>query len=218
LALHPGAQQPSAPEQAVIAVKVQARPQPVPISVSDVQTSESSHAVGQIPSQTSPDSTTPLPQTGMQLGSLLALHPGAQQPSPPAHAVIGVKEHPTVQPPPVSASAVQLMPSLHDVGQFPSQVSPGSVTSLPQIVAQSVSLLALQPTGQHPSPLMQRTIGANAQRAVQIAGSPVRVLLVQTFPSSHEVGQSPSQSSAPSRVPFPQVAEQSSSVSAVQGD
>jgi hypothetical protein len=52
--------------------------------------------VGQLPSQTSPVSTTPLPQNGMQLSSLFALHPAAQQPSPAVHVVIGTNVHATL--------------------------------------------------------------------------------------------------------------------------
>jgi hypothetical protein len=50
---------------------------------------------------------------------------------------------------------VQARPSLQLVGQAESQVSPGSNTPLSQTGAQSVSLLALQPEGQHESPEVQ---------------------------------------------------------------
>ena len=59
-------------------------------------------------------------------------------------------------------SVVQAMPSLQLVGQelgpdtIPvSQVSPDSTTPLPQTAVQSVSLVALQPEGQQPSPEVQ---------------------------------------------------------------
>jgi hypothetical protein len=62
----------------------------LPTSVSVVQTFPSSQRVGQLPSQTSPGSTRPLPQVGEQLSSLATLQPAAQQPSPDMHIVIGV--------------------------------------------------------------------------------------------------------------------------------
>jgi len=62
-----------------------------------VQAIESSQEVGQDPapdviplSQVSPDSTTPLPQTGLQSESVFALHPAGQQPSAATHVVMGV--------------------------------------------------------------------------------------------------------------------------------
>ena len=48
-------------------------------------------------SQVSPASTTLLPQTGEQSLSMLALHPGAQQPSPLVQTMIGVWTHCAVQ-------------------------------------------------------------------------------------------------------------------------
>jgi hypothetical protein len=84
----------------------------------------------------------------VQFGSFVALQPVGQQPSPPVHIVIGVFEHIRVQAVPRSVSTVQLIPSLQDVGQFPSQVSPASTTLFPQTALQLLSLLALQPVGQ----------------------------------------------------------------------
>ena len=56
--------------------------QPVPLNVRIQLPSETQvAAVGQLPSQSSPDSTTPLPHTGGQLLSLIELHPVGQQPS-----------------------------------------------------------------------------------------------------------------------------------------
>jgi hypothetical protein len=70
---------------------------------------------------------------------LSALQPAGQQPSPGAHTVIGWKVQAALQLAalPVSASAVQATPSLQEVGQLPSQLSPGSSTPLPQLAEQS---------------------------------------------------------------------------------
>jgi hypothetical protein len=56
-----------------------------------VQTFPSLQVAGHVPggSQVSGGSTTELLHTGAQSVSLRALHPGAQHPSPPVHAVIG---------------------------------------------------------------------------------------------------------------------------------
>jgi hypothetical protein len=61
-----------------------------PIDESFVHALPSLQLDGQLPSQISPISTAPLPQTGVQSESLLALHPVAQQPSPPVHVVMGL--------------------------------------------------------------------------------------------------------------------------------
>src|SRR5439155_21811148 len=109
-------------------------------------------------SQVSPASTTLLPQVGEQSPSMLALQPGAQQPSPLVHTMIGVCWQAAVQllalPPKVST--VQGLPSLqavmscgHEAGG--SQVSPDSSTLLPQVGEQSGSVLALHDDGQQPS-------------------------------------------------------------------
>ena len=106
-------------------------------------------AVGQLGpaspfSQSSPGSTTPLPHTGMQLLSLLALHPDAQQPSPLVQVeMVPDATHCRWQPVPWSAYAVQPMLA-HMLGQLPSQTSPDSMTLLPQNGRQSLSLSELQ--------------------------------------------------------------------------
>jgi hypothetical protein len=99
----------------------------------------------------------------MQLLSLFALHPGAQQPSPPVHAVIGVKTHARVHAVPVSMSLVHEFMSLHIVGQLPSQSSPISTTPFPQAEGQLLSLVPLHPGGQHPSPFVHVVIGGCVQ-------------------------------------------------------
>src|SRR5690606_17230294 len=96
-----------------------------PTSVSVVQATASSHAVGQSPSQVSGASTVPFPQLAEQSSSVLASHPPGQQPSPSWQLVIGVNEHIALHSSaePVSASAVQATASSHVVGQSPSQTS-----------------------------------------------------------------------------------------------
>jgi phosphotransferase system HPr-like phosphotransfer protein len=58
---------------------------------------------------------------------------------------------------PALASAVQALPSSQEVGQEDggSQVSPDSITPLPQVGVQSESLLALHVAGQQPSAATQ---------------------------------------------------------------
>jgi hypothetical protein len=88
-------------------------------------------------SQVSPVSTTPLPHTAaLQLGSCPDPQPDGQQPSFGPHVVIVVCEQLTLQvvAEPEMVSVVQLLLSLHEVGQLDggSQVSPRSTTPLPQ--------------------------------------------------------------------------------------
>ena len=52
--------------------------------------SSQSEAVGQLPSQVSPGSTTPFPQVAEQSSSFEALQPDGQQPSPSLHWVMSV--------------------------------------------------------------------------------------------------------------------------------
>jgi hypothetical protein len=144
-----------------------------------VQAFWSSQPVGQDEdgSQVSPTSTTLFPQLGEQSPSLLALHPGAQQPSPELHSLMGEKLQAAEQllALPVSWSMVQALPSLqlegHDDGR--SQVSPVSTTPFPQLGEQSLSLLALHPGAQQPSPDWHALMGAWLQAAEQLAALPV---------------------------------------------
>jgi hypothetical protein len=117
-------------------------------------------ALGQEPSgsQVSPHtaSTAPLPQTHSQSLSLALVQPMGQQESPltqasclPAstHFELQVREDPS--------SFCRVQPICgHMVGQLSagSQVSPASTSMLPQVVRQSLSLLASQALGQQPSP------------------------------------------------------------------
>ena len=161
--VHPVGQQPSSGTQAVTAVWLQARVQSslLPVIPSVVQGLWSSQEVGQEDggSQVSPVSTTPLPQTDEQSESLFALHTLGQQPSPETQAVMVVWLQVTLQLVrlPVLASVVQAMSSSQEVGQEDggSQVSPDSITLLPQVGVQSESLLALHAAGQQPSAATQ---------------------------------------------------------------
>ena len=129
-------------------------------------------------SQVSPASTTPLPHFGVQSESLLALHPAGQQPSlKAAQVVIPVWLQATLQLAllPVILSMVHVLASSQEVGQDDagSQVSPGSTTPLPQVGEQSVSVLALHPAGQQPSPDTHVVIAVWLQVALQLALLPV---------------------------------------------
>jgi hypothetical protein len=88
----------------------------------------------------------------MQSLSLSEVHPAGHQPSPGIQVVMGVWVQTTLQGVPPRASVVQGSPSSQEVGQGgcgSPQVSPGSMTPLPQTGEQSESVLALHPTGQH---------------------------------------------------------------------
>src|SRR5438105_2225096 len=97
-------------------------------------------------SQDSPGSQAPLPQTGAQSTSVLALQPEGQHPSElKLHCVMSLCTQDEVQVLgfPITKSLVQAMPSLQlafDCGQLAggSQVSPSSTTPLPQLGWQSV--------------------------------------------------------------------------------
>jgi hypothetical protein len=195
-ALQPGAHQPSPFVHVVIAGCVHNRLHVAaePVNTSPVHEFPSSgQVVGQFPSQSSPDSTTPLPHIGMQFASLFALQPVGQHESPAVHVVIGVNVHVRVHIVPVRASVVQEFASLHDVGQFPSQASPDSITPFPQTGVQFGSLFALQPGAQQPSPPTHVVIGVNVHARLQPV--PMRASVVQEFESLHDVGQLPSQTS-----------------------
>ena len=190
----------------------------LPVSVSMVQALPSPQSSGQLPSQISPGSRESLPQEAEQSSSRLALQPAGQQPSPGEHCVISWLVQATLQLAalPVMVSSVQSLPSLQVVGQSPSQVSPGSSTSLPQLTEQSVSLLASQPGAQQPSPSTQAVIAWWAQVTLQFSALPVMASWVQALPSLQSAGQLPSQVSPSSSMPLPQLVEQSLSELKVQ--
>lgn len=201
----------------------------LPLRTSRVQGLPSSaHVVRQTPpggSQVSGGVTTPSPQRAEQSESFdrLQVLEDGQHASPFMHCVISVVVHTRLQ-----VAALPVMPlTMHglvpgmQVGQElgGSQVSPSSMRPFPQPV-HSLSLAAVQPGAQQPSPLLHSVIALCAQAAVQFAALPVSVSRVQRFSSSHAArpGQvaGGSQVSFPSRTPFPQVAEQLLSLFAVQ--
>ncbi len=70
---------------------------------------------------------------------------------------------------------VQALPSLQLLGHVDtgSQLSPSSVTPLPQLGEQSESMLALHPTGQQPSSEAQAAMSVWLQAALQFSALPV---------------------------------------------
>jgi len=115
------------------------------------------HDVGQLPSHSSPASTTPFPQRTTQSASLVALQPDGQHESFGVQAVVTAaftQRASHVAALPCSVRCWQPRAG-HVAGQLPSHISPGSTTPFPQRAGQSVSLMALQPVGQQPSLFMQ---------------------------------------------------------------
>jgi hypothetical protein len=189
----------------------------VPVRTFVVQAIPSSQVAGQFPSHVSMPSTTPFPQLGEQSLSFVALHPGAQQPSPFVHVVIAGWVHCRLHwaALPTSTSFVQEFPSFgHVLGQLPSQSSPISTMPLPQTGMQPSSLFALQPGPQQPSPAVHVVIAGWLHTTLQDEGSPLSTSRVQVLPSSaHVAGQFPSHVSLPWTMPSPQKASQLSSSS-----
>ena len=100
--------------------------------------------LGQLPSQTSPGSTMPLPHVGgatAQSLSVMLVQPEGQQPSSLMHVlIVPVTVHAREQSVPVTV--LMLQPTFwHVVGQLPSQSSGVSTTLLPHIGAQSLSFV-----------------------------------------------------------------------------
>jgi hypothetical protein len=211
--LHPGGQQPSPFVQAMIVVWLHAKVHcaALPVLESVVHESPSAQLAGQLAggSQVSPGSTTLLPHCERQSSSLLAVQPGAQQPSPLLQVTTGVWPQVALQfsALPVRKSVVQATASSQSVGQLAggSQVSPGSTLPLPQEVEQSSSTMAAHPAGQQPSALTHETMGACVQPTLQVSAAPYMRSLVQAMASSQSVGQlsGGSQVSAPSSTPLP---------------
>ncbi len=158
------------------------------------------------------------PQLSLQSLSVAFVQPAGQQPSPPMQALIAEFRQTALQllGLPIRVSWVQASLSSQLCGQSPSQVSPESTMSLPQVAEQSLSVAFVQPAGQQPSPSLQPVIGWKMQVALQLFAAPVRVSWVQALLSSQLVGQLPSQVSPGSIALLPQVAEQSLSVAFVQ--
>jgi hypothetical protein len=209
---------------------------PAESSRSVVQGLPSSQVVGQAPglpaaiamSQVSSLATFPSPQLAEQSGSLAAVQPAGQQPSLVGlQATMGFDTQAALQ---ALAEPVSAVCSQADgeggqlVGQAPgptaalSHASPGSTTPSPQRGAQSVSVAAVPPSGQHLSPEVAPVIDAGAQLTLQPA--PTRKSLVHFIPASQPVGQLPgaggviptSQVSPVSTTPSPQLWGQSGSV------
>jgi hypothetical protein len=219
LALHPAGQQLSPLIQAVIGVwQTAVQFAALPSSVSSVHASPSSvQLVGQDAggSQVSPYSTAPLPQVTQQLMSLLALQLAGQHPSSEdsEQVVTGLCVQYAVQfagfpPNPSMVQALLLLQLARLAGQLEggSQVSPDSTVPLPQVGAQSLSTLALHPTGQQPSPEAQVTMAVWLQAALQVAELPASRSVVHALPSSQLVGHGHcggSQVSLGSSIPLP---------------
>ena len=162
-----------------------------PTTLDVMQIPPQSQESGQLPSHISPASTTPLPQVGLQSLSLFAFAFAGQHPSPFTAVVICMGTHAASHRAalPVSISRMQPEPALQELGQLPSQASPGSFTPFPHLGSQSLSELAFAPDGQHPSPLVAAVIGVCTHAALHCAALPVSVSFVQELPSSQEVGQ-----------------------------
>jgi hypothetical protein len=190
-------QQPSPFTLSAIVVIEQTTLQPEPDSLPTEQPFDA-QLVGQSPSHCSPFSLTPLPQTGAQSESLLALAAFGQQPSPLLAVVIAAAPHATLHicGEPWSLPGWQASTAGHDVLQLPSQISPESITPLPHETGQSLSLPEFAPVGQHWSPLAAFVIGVWLQTASQVATAPLNVSTVHGSLSSQAVTQSPSQSSS----------------------
>ena len=144
---------------------------------------------------------------------LFALHPDAQHPSPFVQVVM-VPEgtHCRWQPVPWSAYAVQPM-FAHEVGQFPSRISPDSTTLLPQEGRQLLSFSELHvPPGQQLSLLMHAVcVPVSWQAAWQVPPF-TSARSVHMF-CGHVIGQveSGSHVSPDSTIPLPQLTGQSTS-------
>jgi len=151
--------------------------------------------VGQLPSQSSPASTTPLPHTGAQLLSLSELQLLGQQLSSLTHIVCVPELWHTAAQVPALARVRKVHRSCgHDIGHVESgsHVSPLSTTPLPHEAGQSTSRLAadvLHPGGQQPSDVVPLHPSCVVEhRALHVAGAPVYVLTSQHCPAVHAVG------------------------------
>ena len=133
----------------------------------------------------------PLPQLAGQSTSLLdvdVLQPGGQHPSAraPLHGSCVVEQRALqVAGEPVNVFTSQHCPGVHAVGHDDggSHVSPAVVSMTPSPhPAQSESLPAVQPMGQHRSlPALEQVLLLWPQTTSQVAALPVCVSLVQSF-------------------------------------
>jgi hypothetical protein len=175
-------------------------------------------------SHCSPVSTRSLPQTAPQSTSMFAavwLQPPGQQlsevrPEQATGVTLQRALHRSGLPVYRRTSGQSLDGQLSGSGQVPggSQVSPELASTTPSPhAAQSLSVSAVQPIGQHWSlPAVEQVLGVFVHLRLQVAAAPVLVSVVQLFWSSH-TGHDPggSQVSPISTAPFPQTAGQSAS-------
>jgi hypothetical protein len=226
VALQLGGQQPSPPTHIVFITSFTQRAWQVPWFTSRRSWQPTAgHAVGQVAIGSHVSwqalSTVPLPQTHWQSESLLLLQPVGQQLSPPTQAVCTVsltQRAVQVVAEPVSFWRWQPMGG-QAVGQLEggSQVSPVSTAPLPQLGWQSLSVVALQPGGQQPSPPTQSVwVPFATHWAWQVPGlasffnmQPALAQLVGQVASGSQV-------SPLSTTPLPQTTEQSASLPTLQ--
>src|SRR5438477_545644 len=92
---------------------------------------------------------------------------------------------------PVVVSTVHALPSLQLAGHVPggSQVSPGSMTPLPQLAEQSESVFALQPAGQQPSPAAHAVMPSLQLAGHDEGGSQVSPGSITPLPHDGTLGQ-----------------------------
>jgi hypothetical protein len=168
---------------------------------------------------------------GQQSLSVAGVQPVGQHASAvvPEHAVIGVCWQKVLHWPgvPMSFSRVHTSPSSGQVvGQLAggSQVSPIPMRPSLHTGAQSLSVSAVHPEGQQPSPARHPVMRTCEQLRVHASTEPLVTSTVHASRSSHELGHAPgfpavirrSQVSALPTTPSPQMTEQSESVAAVQ--
>jgi len=144
-----------------------------PETLSTVHALLSSHEVGQLPSQTSPATTTPSPHELEQSLSVSSSHPVGQQPSSFLHPVMRLDRHSRLQfcaeP---DCTVVKQASAESQLSQLPSQVSPSSTTPSPQVIEQSLSVSESQAAGQHPSSSRHVSTIETAQVAEQASALP----------------------------------------------
>jgi hypothetical protein len=214
LALQLSGQQPSPPRHWVCwPASTQRTLQPLPSSLRRLQPLLL-QLVGQLPSQTSPDSTTSFPHRGLQSLSLLALQLPGQQPSPPMHWVCWRSSTQRALQLPGFSSLRSMQPWGAQLEGQGSHSSAPSLTPLPHLALQSLSLPELHPSGQQPSPFRQAvSLRSSTQRALQVPASSRRRSWQPM--AGQETGQG-SQVSLCSLMPLPHRAAQSGSLLALQ--
>jgi hypothetical protein len=142
-------------------------------------------------SHVSPVSTMPLPHVAGQSTSRFegdVLHPGGQQPSivvPLQGSCVVEQRALHVAAEPVSVITSQHWVGMHAVGQVVggSHVSPAVVSTMPSPQpAQSESVCAVQPVGQHLSlPAVEQVLALWLHTTLHVEALPVWVSVVQSF-------------------------------------